>query len=194
MIQQWRGRCRDNSIYALAHALQYFRSWVRLGQHDAAATCSWTDGELVRYRRFVRLSRKRVVRSAARRAGCHPRRARYNAWRRRRARRLWPPNFCAVRSGHVGAAGLFLRPRRRWTHETGQRWRLRRAHEARQRGRHALVVGVVLLHHSLKTSIGSARAPAALSCPRSWRRHVCVSSAAMVTYRGHQPASLSSWC
>ena len=125
------------------------RAWVRLGQHNSPTARSRTYCELVRNRRLVRLSRKRVICSAARGASRHARWAYYcNACLRRRARRLWSTNFCAVRSGHVRAAGLFLRSRRRWTHETGQRWRLRRAHEARQRGRHALVVGVVLLHHS----------------------------------------------
>ena len=90
-----------------------FHTASRLGSPRAASrgdrACPRTDGELVRYRRLVGLSRERVVRSAARSAGRHPRWAYYcNARLRRRARRLWPPNFCAVRSGHVGAAGLFF--------------------------------------------------------------------------------------
>ena len=137
------------------------RAWVRLGQHDAAAACPRTDGELMRDRCLVRLSRERVICSAARSAGRHPRWAYYcNARLRRRARRLWSTNFCAVRSGHVGAAGLFLRSRRPSAHETGQRWRLGRAHETRQRRCYALVVGVVLLHHS------SLKAPAVLELQR----------------------------
>ena len=162
--KRWRGghdsavaeTRRDNLIYALAHALQDLRAWVRLGQHNSPTARSRTYCELVRNRRLVRLSRKRVICSAARGASRHARWAYYcNACLRRRARRLWSTNFCAVRSGHVRAAGLFLLPRRR-THETGQRWRLGRAHEARQRRCYALVVGVVLLHHS------SPQAPAVL--------------------------------